>query len=132
MKKEKIQISLIYRVWKEGKYIDLWNIPHFLMSLLLGFIFIYFNLTISASVILIIILKTFWEIYEHIYVTKEVIPNKIFDVITGILAISFIYYINRFYPITLAGFLITLVLAIVLGAWGLYSMKKLGLFIREK
>lgn len=131
MKKEKKQISLIYRVWTEGKYIDLWNIPHFLMSLLLGFTFIYFNLTLSASVILIIILKTFWEIYEHIYVTKEAISNKIFDVITGVLAILFLYYANQFYPINLAGFFTVFVLAIFLGAWGLYSMKKLGLFIKK-
>ena len=124
-------IPLIYRIWKEGKYIDFWNIPHFLISLLLGYVFIYFNIALATALVLIIFLKTCWEIYEHAYVTKEAIPNKILDVLTGILAIIVLYSANQFHPITLLGFLVILALSIIFGAWGLYSMKKLDLFIKK-
>lgn len=124
-------LPLKYRIWKEGKYIDLWNIPHFLVSLLLGYVFIYFSLNLATSLVLIIFLKTCWEIYEHAYVTKEEIPNKILDVLTGVLAVIVLYSVNQFHPINLAGFLVILALSIFFGAWGLYSIKKLGLFIKK-
>lgn len=124
------QISWFYRIWKEGKYIDLWNIPHFLISLLAGFIFIYLHLTFLSSIVLIILLKTTWEIYEHIYVTKEAIPNKIFDVLTGVLVIVSVYYLPP-NLITLRTFSYILFLNIILSIWGLYSMKRMNLFIKN-
>lgn len=121
---------LIFGLWKEGKYVDMWNLPHFFISLLIGFILIYLNTSILVALISIIILKTCWEVYEHFYVIKEDIHNKILDVVTGVLAILTIYYLNSFYPVSLIGFFITLLLTIAFSYWGLYSMKKLDLFIK--
>lgn len=130
MKKEKI--SWIYRIWKEGRYVDLWNLPHFLISLLIGFVFIYFNFSFYPSIILIILIKIIWEIYEHVYVIKEAIPNKILDVVTGILAIIFAFHLKNIDLITLKIIFITFLLELFFGSWGMYSAKKLNLLIKKK
>jgi hypothetical protein len=126
MKKE---LAFYHRIWREGKYIDLWNLPHFLISLLLGITFIYLGLTFFTSIILIILIKTVWEIYEHKYVIKEAIPNKILDVVTGVLGVLFAFYLNKTSLINPPVFLFILLLELVFGTWGLYSARKLKLYI---
>jgi hypothetical protein len=130
MKKEKI--SWFFRIWHEGKYVDLWNIPHLLISLLICFTFIYLNLSFISSILLIIFLKASWEIFEHKFVTFEAIPNKILDVITGILAVVVAFYLKNLQLINSFTIILTLILEIIFALWGLYSMKKLNLFIKRK
>lgn len=129
MNLKKQKISWIYAIWEEGKYIDLWNLPHFLIGVILGFILIFLNVSLNYSLLIVFLIKLTWEIYEHLKVIKEAIPNKILDIVTGILGYLAVFYLNKFRSMGLEEFLIVLTLAILLGAWGFYSAKKLDNFI---
>jgi hypothetical protein len=130
--KRKKRIPQAYRIWSEGKYIDLWNIPHFLISMIISFIFVFFNFNLSMALLGIVILKTIWEIYEHIYVTKEAYTNKLCDVLTGVLAVLFTYKILPTNLINIPVVITLIIISVILGSWGLYSMKRLELFIKKK
>ena len=131
MKNNKKKVPLIYQIWEEGKYLDLWNIPHFLIGILIGFALIFFSVPLIYSLIIVFLIKLSWEIYEHINVIKETIPNKILDIVTGLLGYLFIFYINNLRPITLKDFFIVLAVELFIGSWGLYSAKKLDNFIKS-
>lgn len=125
-------LSPLYKIWREGKYIDFWNIPHLLAGVLLGFVIIYLRLSFFTGLFIVFLVKLSWEIYEHLNVVKEAIPNKILDILTGLLGFISVYYANNYRPVTFTEFLVIAVLDILLGIWGLYSMKKLNLFIQDK
>ncbi len=125
------QLPLYHRIWSEGRYVDFWNIPHFLVGLLIGFVLIYLKSPFALSLFIVFLIKSGWEIYEHIRVIKEAIPNKILDVVTGILGYLFIYWINQSRPLTQIDLGLVVLLEIFFASWGLYSAKKLGLYIKH-
>lgn len=131
MEKRGKKLPWYHRIWSEGRYIDFWNIPHFLVGILIGFILIYLKSPFVLSLFIVFLIKGSWEIYEHIWVIKETIPNKILDVVTGILGYLFIYSINQNRPLTLIDLVIVVLLEIVFASWGLYSAKKLDLYIKH-
>lgn len=80
-------------IWKEGRYIDFWSIPHIIIGALLVWIFefvgfgFYFNLGLSFVLIL------GWEFFElYALDVHEHFPNKFMDVITGIFGFFIMYY----------------------------------------
>lgn len=130
--KKQIKLPWYHRIWSEGKYVDFWNVPHFLIGILIGFILIYLKSPFILSLFIVFIIKSSWEIYEHIWVIKEAIPNKILDVVTGILGYLFIYSINQSRPLTWINLVVIIILEIIFASWGLYSAKKLDLYIKHE
>ncbi|MFA7252683.1 MAG: hypothetical protein WC027_02395 [Candidatus Paceibacterota bacterium] len=121
----------MHSIWKEGKYLDLWSLPHFLVGIILGHIFIYFGLDLAIALVATLIIKIAWEIYEHKYVTIEAVPNKILDVVVGIIGLIVIYIYNDYSLINLTSFSVILIINIIFSSWGLLSMKKMNLFIKK-
>ena len=121
----------MHSIWKEGKYLDLWSLPHFLVGIILGHIFIYFNLSLTIALIATLVIKTVWEVYEHKYVTIEAVPNKILDVIIGLIGLITVYVYNDYALINLVSFSVILIINIIFSFWGLLSMKKMNLFIKK-
>lgn len=130
MKKQR-SIPVKYRIWKEGRYLDLWNLPHFIIGVLLGFILISYNVSFANSLLIVFFIKLAWEIYEHLHVVKETIPNKILDVLTGVLGFLSIYIFSLQHQLNFIGFVFVVIIEIILGLWGLYAMKKMDLFLKK-
>lgn len=115
------------KLWSEGKYIDLWTIPHILAGVVLagfldwlGFPF-WSNFLISSFFII------GWEFFERRFLNiHEHLTNKIMDVLTGWLGFLVTYsLITRFSLEKLAPYLISLtVVYLLLNLWGFLAYKR--------
>ena len=113
--------SLSKNIWKEGKYLDFWNVNHILAGCLLAFVSIFLNISFIISLIISFAIMLFWEIYEYHRVIKETLPNQILDIITGFIGFFVIYYISSLINsmIFIYLFSIILILWFCLTLWGL-------------
>ena len=113
--------SLSKNIWKEGKYLDFWNVNHILAGCLLAFVSIFLNISFIISLIISFAIMLFWEIYEYHRVIKETLPNQILDIITGFIGFFIVYYIYSLisYTISIFLFIISLIIWICLTLWGL-------------
>jgi hypothetical protein len=70
-------------VWREGKWLDLWSVVHFLSgtSVGLGFYFLHFGAL--ASVVLALVCLTAYEMWEVIVQIEEKPTNRFMDVVVG-------------------------------------------------
>ncbi|MES3005207.1 MAG: hypothetical protein V4690_03835 [Patescibacteria group bacterium] len=77
---------------KEGKYVNLWSVNHFLSGVVFaGWIFkIWSNLWLVFLMYFILALA--WEVYEVYIGEFELFGNKIMDVVTGVLGFWMVYY----------------------------------------
>ena len=113
--------SLSKNIWKEGKYLDFWNVNHILAGCLLAFVSIFLNISFIISLIISFAIMLFWEIYEYHRVIKETLPNQILDIITGFIGFFIVYYISSLINsmIFIYLFSIILILWFCLTLWGL-------------
>lgn len=70
-------------MWREGKWLDLWSVVHFLSgaSVGLGFYFLHFGAL--ASVLLALVGLTAYEMWEVIVQIEERPTNRFMDVVVG-------------------------------------------------
>jgi len=79
-------------LYKEGKYIDLWSVPHVLSGVILAIIFNHLGMSFWLNFILSIIIMTWWEFFEeHVLNAREFLTNKIMDVVTGVIGFIIVY-----------------------------------------
>jgi hypothetical protein len=73
-------------IWREGKYLDLWSVVHFLSgaSLGLGFYFLRFlDLGVTGSIVIVFLLLVAYELWEAMVKIAETPQNRILDVVVG-------------------------------------------------
>jgi hypothetical protein len=73
-------------MWREGKYLDLWSVVHFLSgaSLGLGFYFLRFlDLGVTGSIGIVFLLLVAYELWEAMVKIAETPQNRILDVVVG-------------------------------------------------
>ncbi len=70
-------------IWKEGKWLDLWSVVHFLSGMTIGFVFHLVNLGAVASVIIVFLRHTAYEMWEKIVGIDEAPTNRVMDVVVG-------------------------------------------------
>lgn len=78
-------------IWREGKYIDLWSVPHVLSGMGLGFAPLIFAgppvlLWLAALALLVA-----WEVFEASVGIVEQRTNSVVDVIIGMIGFAFIW-----------------------------------------
>jgi hypothetical protein len=79
-------------LWKEGKYVDMWSIPHVLCGVILVGVFYYFKIGFWPNLILSTIIMIAWEFFElYVLDVHEYITNKIMDVVTGLIGFFIMY-----------------------------------------
>jgi phosphatidylglycerophosphate synthase len=114
------------RLWKEGKYIDMWSIPHILCGFVFAGIFNYLGIGLWLNLILSILIMIWWEFFELIFLdVHEYFTNKTMDILMG-LAGFFIMYalILKFGIKTIFPWLIVIVVIwLLLNYWGFYAHK---------
>lgn len=71
-------------IWREGEYLDLWSVPHFLSGALLACFIYLLHINFFYSIILATILLTAYEIFEIKIGIWETDWNRRLDVIVGL------------------------------------------------
>ena len=96
-------------IWREGEYLDLWSVPHFLSGALLACILYLLHLPFPITVALATILLIAYEIFEIKVGIEESNWNRRLDVVVGL---------TSFIPLT-----------IVISSWSFFEVFILGLFL---
>lgn len=79
-------------MWKEGQYIDLWSLVHFLFGVLFVFLADFFELTFLNALIILTVSTTIWELVEFASgKAKELFFNKVADVVVADIGFLFMY-----------------------------------------
>ena len=113
-------------LWREGKYLDLWSVVHFLTGFAVGgaFIFLHVNSYIASAIA--VGLFTGWEIFEPVIKIQEKSSNHITDVIVDYVG----FFIAQLYVFAWHGTMhwyiptIVALVALVLMTWGIIDFKK--------
>lgn len=72
-------------IWREGRYLDLWSVVHFLSGVVfIGWMLLFgFGVGVIFPIYLVLIIV--WEIFEHKREIHEHMPNKFVDIVIGLL-----------------------------------------------
>ncbi len=81
-------------IWREGKWLDLWSVVHFLSGMSIGFAFYLVELGAVASVIIVFLGLTAYEMWEKIVGIEEAATNRVMDVVVGMVSFLpvFLYF----------------------------------------
>lgn len=70
-------------IWREGKYIDLWSIPHFLSGICVALGLTILGFSASSTAVIGLILLILYEVFEWLVDIEETRANRILDVVVG-------------------------------------------------
>lgn len=70
-------------IWREGKWLDLWSVVHFLTGMSLGLGLYFLKLGVPASVIIAFLLLVVYEMWEAMVKIEETPQNRFMDVVVG-------------------------------------------------
>lgn len=118
-------------IWREGEWVDLWSVVHFLSGSSVGFsLYIIGFDALSASVIATILLIAY-EMWEAMVRIEETRANRVMDVVVGLASFFPTYF---YLAPTLAGeelyavFAAILALNIILSVFGWMASRKAAAF----
>lgn len=75
-------------VWREGKWLDLWSVVHFLTGVSTAFGLFLSDFGTAASIVIALLAFTAYEFWEAIVKIEETPQNRFMDVVVGM--VSFI------------------------------------------
>lgn len=75
-------------MWAEGKWLDLWSVPHFLSGIALAFTIYLFKFDTDAAFIIAFLLLVAYEMFEVIAKIEETPTNRIMDVVVGMVSFT--------------------------------------------
>ncbi|MFA6227121.1 MAG: hypothetical protein WC631_01395 [Candidatus Paceibacterota bacterium] len=113
-------------LWKEGKYIDMWSVPHVLCGVIFAGILNWLGIGFLSNLILSTIIMIGWEFFElYVLNVHEYITNKIMDVVTGLIGFFIMYSSISRYGIKamLPWLIVTIIIWLILNYWGFYAHK---------
>jgi len=70
-------------IWREGKYVDMWSVPHLLSGIIFTGWLLVFGFDIWKIFFLHLALSILWEFVESFKKIHEHFNNKVVDVILG-------------------------------------------------
>lgn len=88
MKQSRDGVFVRTDIWKEGKWLDLWSVVHFLSGICVAFTLALFHFGLNATIVIALLLLIAYEMFEVIARIEETVTNRIMDVVVGM--ISFI------------------------------------------
>jgi hypothetical protein len=75
-------------IWREGKYLDLWSVPHFLSGMLVGIALRYIGLATLPAFVIALILLIAYEFFEYCADIEEMFTNSVMDVVVGMVSFT--------------------------------------------
>ena len=73
-------------IWREGKWLDLWSVVHFLSGISLGLGISFFKFGTVSSVIIVFLLLVAYEMWEAMVKIEETPQNRVMDVVVGMVS----------------------------------------------
>lgn len=70
-------------IWREGKYLDLWSVPHFLSGIAVAFSLSMLDFAATAAFVIAFLLLVGYEMFEVIANIEETRWNRTLDVVVG-------------------------------------------------
>ena len=85
-------------MWREGKWMDLWSVVHFLSGVSLGLGVYFFKFGIQSSFVIVFLLLVAYEMWEAMVKIEETPQNRFMDVVVGMTSFSptFLYLAPEF------------------------------------
>lgn len=74
--------------WREGKYLDLWSVPHFLSGMVVALPLYFFEFDIRSASIIAFLIFVAYEMFEVIAKIDETRWNRILDVVVGMVSFT--------------------------------------------
>ena len=127
MNKESEGIFVRTDIWREGEWLDLWSVVHFLSGMSVGFVLYLLRFDARACVVIAFISFTAYEMWEALVKIEETLPNRFMDVVVGMVSFlpTYFFLIPR---LTTSAFIPTLgtvlILNVVLSALGWRASEK--------
>ena len=115
------------RLWDEGKYIDLWTVPHIMSGVIMAGLFYWLGFGFWTNLLASAGLMVIWEFFElYALGVHEHMTNKVSDVVTGLLGFAATYsLINKYSIGRLVPYLIAVfIIYAFLNTWGYLSYKR--------
>jgi len=70
-----------FDIWKKGRVLDLWSIPHFLFGVLFACVPFLVPLTLATTFLIMLGIALVWEMLEWFVGIRETVWNNISDVL---------------------------------------------------
>ncbi len=83
MKTQRERVFVREDIWREGKYLDLWSVVHFLSGCSLGLGLYFLDFGQAASIVIAFILLVAYEMWEAMVKIEETPQNRVLDVVVG-------------------------------------------------
>jgi hypothetical protein len=81
-------------IWREGQWLDLWSVVHFLSGISIGLGFYFLHVGTLASPLLALVLLIAYEMWERLMQMEETFANGCMDVIVGMLSFLLAFFIG--------------------------------------
>ncbi len=114
-------------MWREGKWLDLWSVVHFLSGVSIGFGFHFIHFGGVATIVIVFLLLTAYEMWEVIVRIEEAPTNRVMDVVVGMLSfLPTFYFLDPVLstPVLLFTFSSIFTLNVVLSGFGWSASQK--------
>ena len=73
-------------IWREGKWLDLWSVVHFLSGMSVGFAIYLLKFGSVPAVVIALLLFTAYEMWEALVHIQETTANRVLDVVVGMVS----------------------------------------------
>lgn len=80
-------------IWREGKWLDLWSVVHFLSGVTIGFVFHFLHFGSAATSVIVLLLLISYEMWEIIVRIEETPTNRFMDVVVGMASFLPTYFL---------------------------------------
>jgi hypothetical protein len=113
-------------IWREGKYLDLWSVPHFLSGMCVAFGLFFLDFATNAAFIIALLLLIAYEMFEVIAKIEETRWNRILDIVVGMASFTPTFLLLPGVPRTWAigAFVVVAALDSVLSFFGWLASQK--------
>lgn len=113
-------------IWREGEYLDLWSVPHFLSGMGVGFTLFFLRFDTVAAFVIAFLLLVAYEMFEVIAHIEETRWNRILDVVVGMVSFAPTYLLAPILEtsVALSVFAVVLMLDGVLSFFGWSASQK--------
>ncbi len=114
-------------MWREGKWLDLWSVVHFLTGMSLGLGLYFLKLGSSASVIIAFLLLVAYEMWEAMVKIEETPQNRFMDVVVGMASFLPVFFylapaLSSYHQVLIFGLVLTA--NVVLATFGWLESRK--------
>lgn len=73
-------------MWREGEWLDLWSVVHFLSGMSVGFVLYTFKFAAPAAAIVAFLAFFAYEMWEALVKISETPTNRVMDVVVGMVS----------------------------------------------